>query len=162
MKTQNLESIVREHRFFAGLGEARVALMAGCAKNVRFEEGAVLARQGDAADEFYLIREGRVGIGFPVPQGGWLAVQTLDEGDIVGWSWLMPPHVWQFDVTAVTRVRAIAIDGKCLRGKCEVDTDLGYELMKRFSHAMVQRLQATRLQLVDMYRNEHGGGGVAR
>lgn len=153
MKTHSLEPIVRKHAFFAGLGDNDVHLITGCAKNVRFDSGAVIARQGQPANEFYLIREGRVAIGFPAPQGGGVTIQTLDEDDIVGWSWLMPPYEWQFDVTAARPVRALAIDGKCLRAKCEQDPRLGYELMKRLSHTMVDRLQAAQLQLLDLYGN---------
>ena len=65
----------------------------------------------------------------------------------------MPPYEWQFDVTAVRSVRVIAMDGKCLREKCERDKAMGYELMKRLSHTMVKRLQATRLQMLDLYGN---------
>ncbi len=153
MTTHSLEPIVRKHAFFAGLDDDAIHLVTGCAKNVRFEAGAVIARQGDPANEFFLIREGRVAIGIPAPQGGSLTIQTLDEDEIVGWSWLLPPYQWQFDITATRPLRALSIDGKCLRNKCETDTQLGYELMKRFSHIMVARLQATRLQLLDMYGN---------
>jgi hypothetical protein len=77
----------------------------------------------------------------------------LGEGEILGWSWLIPPYNWHFDARAVELTRAIALDGKCLRNKCEQDHDLGYELLKRFAHIMEQRLQATRLQLLDVYGN---------
>ncbi len=153
MKTTSLAPIIKEHAFFAGFDDETIDLVTGCAKNVKFEANAVLARQGDPADQFYLIREGRVAIAFPAPQGGSVTIETVDEDDIVGWSWLMPPYEWQFDVTAVRPVRAIALDGKCLRGKCEKDPKLGYELMKRLSRTMVKRLQGARLQLLDLYGN---------
>ena len=146
MKVTTLEPILKEHPFFA-------ELISGCARNVRFESGALIARQGDAADAFYLIREGRVAVAFPSPQRE-MTIQTLSAGDLLGWSWLMPPYEWQFDVKAVKATRAIAMDGKCLRIKCEDDTRLGYELMKRLSRVMVERLQATRLQLLDVYGNK--------
>ena len=76
---------------------------------------------------------------------------TLGEGDILGWSWLMPPYHWQFHARAVEVTRAIALDGKCLRTKCEQNHDLGYELLKRFCHIIERRLEATRLQLLDVY-----------
>ena len=153
MKVQSLEPILRQHAFFKGFGEEDIQLVTGCAKNVRFDSGIVIARQGEPADQFYLIREGRIGIGIPSPRGGSLTIETLDENEIVGWSWLIPPYEWQFDVTAMQSVRALSIDGKCLRGKCEQDPRLGYELMKRFSKTMVERLRATRLQLLDIYGN---------
>jgi len=78
-------------------------------------------------------------------------IETLEEGDILGWSWLIPPYLWRFDARIVEPTRAIALDGKCLRMKCDENHDLGYELLKRFAHIVTQRLQATRLQLLDIY-----------
>ncbi len=80
-----------------------------------------------------------------------LVLQTVGAGDILGWSWLIPPYHWMFDAVALEPTRTIALDGRCLRGKCEADRVLGYELLKRFAHIMEQRLQATRLQLLDLY-----------
>jgi hypothetical protein len=80
-----------------------------------------------------------------------MTIETIGEGEVLGWSWLFPPYRWQFDAQAVGLVRAIAFDGRCLRGKCEEDHDLGYWLMQRFAQVMSQRLQATRLQLLDLY-----------
>ncbi len=155
MKVTTLEPILREHPFFAGLPDTGLTLITGCAKNVRFEAGAALAREGDPAEHFYLIREGRVSLELPAPHGGTVKIQTIDAGEVVGWSWLMPPYQWQFDISAVTPVRALEMDGTCLRGKCDADPRLGYELMKRFSRVMVERLASTRLQLLDLYGVQH-------
>jgi CRP-like cAMP-binding protein len=78
-------------------------------------------------------------------------VQRLEEGDILGWSWLVPPYQWRYDARALTMTRAIALDGACLRHKCEQDPALGYELLKRFSHHVSRTLDATILQLMDVY-----------
>jgi CRP-like cAMP-binding protein len=75
----------------------------------------------------------------------------LAAGEVLGWSWLIPPYHWKFDARAIEQTRALALDGKCLRTKCEEDHDLGYELLKRFAQIMEERLQATRLQLLDVY-----------
>jgi hypothetical protein len=85
------------------------------------------------------------------PGRGPIIIQTLGEGEVLGWSWLIAPYRWRFDGRAVELTRAIALDGECLRGKCEEDHNFGYKLMKRFAHVMEQRLQATRLQLLDVY-----------
>jgi len=148
---EGLERIIREHPFFAGLGEGFCTLVCGCAKNVRFEAGQYLFREGDPADQLYLIRHGRVALEVMAPGRGALTIQTLAEGEIVGVSWLFPPYHWTSDARAVTLVRAIAMDAACLRQKCEADHDLGYELMKRLVPVLVQRLQATRLQILDVY-----------
>jgi hypothetical protein len=87
------------------------------------------------------------------PGRGAVTIQTVDEGDVVGWSWLFPPFRWHFDARALDSVRAVAFDGACLRDKCDDDHSLGYELLRRFSPVMLARLQATRLQLLDVYGN---------
>lgn len=156
MTMTTLEPILRKHPFFTGLADADLALVSSCARNVRFHAGEDLAREGGPADAFFLIREGRVALSFPSPRGGRLTIQTLDAGDVVGWSWLLPPYIWHFDVTAVTPLRVLAMDGVCLRGKCDADPRLGYDLMKRFSRVMAERLAAARLQLIDLYgANNH-------
>jgi CRP-like cAMP-binding protein len=118
---------------------------------VRFESGQYLFHEGQSADQFYLIRQGHVALELAAPGRGAIMIQTLAEGEIVGISWLIPPYRWTNDARAIDLVRAIAIDGACLRRKCEVDHDLGYEMMKRFVPILVQRLQATRLQILDVY-----------
>ena len=86
-----------------------------------------------------------------VPHRGLITVQTVREGDVLGWSWLFPPYRWHFGARTLQTTRALAFDGKCLRGKCENDHDLGYELFRRFSQVITERLEATRLQLLDLY-----------
>jgi CRP-like cAMP-binding protein len=148
---ENLERIIAEHPFFAGLDDGFTRLMVSCASNVRFKAGTYILKEGDAADTFYLIREGKVGVEVFAPQHKPIMVATLSVGEILGWSWLLPPFQWKFDARANDNVRAIALDGKCLRTKCEENHDLGYEVLKRFAQIMEQRLEATRLQLLDVY-----------
>ncbi|HZO62170.1 MAG TPA: cyclic nucleotide-binding domain-containing protein [Gaiellaceae bacterium] len=149
MKT--LDTLLAESPVFAGLDDARLGLVAGCARTTGFEAGDYLFREGAQADTFYLVRQGRVTIEIFVPGRGALAIQTVDPGDVIGWSWLFPPYRWHFDARALDAVRAVAFDGACLRGKCEADHTLGYELLGRFSPLMLERLQATRMQLLDVY-----------
>ncbi len=148
---QTLDEIVAESPSFAGLTQPQLELIAGCARNVGFDQGERLFREGDPADTFYLVRKGRVALSTHVPARGAVVIETLDPGEIVGWSWLFPPYVWHFDARAVDDLRAVAFDGACLRGKCEADHDLGYELMRRFASVMIDRLQHTRLRLLDIY-----------
>jgi CRP-like cAMP-binding protein len=148
---ETLERIVAEHPFFAGLDDGFTNLMVSCASNVRFKEGTYMLREGDPANTFYLIRKGRVAVEVLAPQRKPIIVSTLGVGEILGWSWLLPPFQWKFSARAVDDIRAIALDGKCLRTKCEENHDLGYEVLKRFAQIMEQRLEATRLQLLDVY-----------
>jgi CRP-like cAMP-binding protein len=125
--------------------------LVSCAANVRFGAGEYMLREGEEANQFYLIRQGQVAIEISPPQKRAIVVDTIGEGEILGWSWLLPPYHWKFHARATEAVRAIALDGKCLRTKCEQNHDLGYELLKRFSQIMSRRLDATRLQLLDVY-----------
>jgi CRP/FNR family transcriptional regulator, cyclic AMP receptor protein len=148
-----LQPILAEHPFLSGLSPRHLELVVGCASNVRFETGQYLFREEEEANQFYIIREGKVAVEIRMPNRSSITVQTVDAGEILGWSWLLPPYQWHFDARASEPTRAIALDGKCLRGKCENDHDLGYELLKRFAQIMEQRLEATRLQLLDVYGN---------
>jgi CRP/FNR family cyclic AMP-dependent transcriptional regulator len=146
-----LDTLIADSPVFAGLDPAYLELIAGCAQTAGFEAGRYLFREGDQADTFYLVRHGRVGIETVVAGRGALTVETVDAGDVVGWSWLFRPFRWHFDARAIDPVRAIAFDGACLRGKCDQDHTLGYELLNRFSPVMLERLLATQLQLIDVY-----------
>ena len=148
---QGLEQIVSEHPFLADLAAEHCHLVTGCAKNVRFEAGSYILREGEPADEFYLIREGRVALEIHAPGKREIIFQTVGPGEIIGVSWLVPPYRWSYDARAIDQVRAISLDARCLRRKCDTDHDLGYEMMTRFVPILVQRLQATRLQLLDLY-----------
>ena len=148
---ETLERVLAEHAFFKELDPRYLQLLVGCASNVRFEAGQYIFREGEEANQFYLIRHGKVGVEIHAAERGSITIQTLGEGEVLGWSWLIPPYQWQFDARAVELTRAIALDGKCLRSKSEEDHDLGYELLKRFVHVVEERLQATRLQLLNIY-----------
>ncbi|HEY8262155.1 MAG TPA: cyclic nucleotide-binding domain-containing protein [Methylosinus sp.] len=152
---EGLEHIVAQHAFFAGLEPSFIALVSGCAKNARVETGTYLFHEGESADWFYLLRDGRVALEMRDPARGAVTLQTLGPGDVCGLSWLVPPYRWSYDARALEAARAIAIDAACLRRKSEADPRFGYEMMKRFMPPLVQRLQAARLQMIDVY-GAHG------
>jgi CRP-like cAMP-binding protein len=151
MEKHNLETIIADHPMFAGLDPSFIALAVGCASNVRVESNHHIIREGEDANQFFLIREGRVALEIHAPPRKPLVIETLGPGDIIGWSWLVPPHVWKFNARSATQARLIALDAKCLRTKCEANHELGYEILKRFAHIIERRLEATRLQLQDVY-----------
>ena len=148
---ENLEKYLSEHPFLVGLNPEHIQLITGCASNVVFKAGQFIFREGEPADKFYLIRQGKVVVETFIPQKGALVIRTRSEDDVFGWSWMVPPYKWHFDARASELTRALAIDGKCLRTKCEEDHNLGYEIMKRFATVIAERLEATRLQLMDVY-----------
>ena len=146
-----VEDLLAEIPSLAGLAPEQSSLIAGCGRNVVFDSGAHLFLEGDRADAFFAIRSGSVALEIAAPPRSALIVETLQGGDVLGWSWLFPPYRTMFDARALGVVRTIAFDGACLRGKCDQDPQLGYVLMKRFAEVMVERLQATRLRLLDVY-----------
>ena len=151
---QTMEEVLGSHPFFAGLNADAMRLIAGCASNVHFAEGEFLFQEGHEANQFWVIRRGRVAMQLESPGRGAIVTDTMDEGEVVGWSWLVPPYRFFADGRAVTPVSATALDGACLRGKCEADPELGYQLLKRVTSVMYQRLQSTRIRLLDLYGTE--------
>jgi len=154
-----LEPLLRDHPFLRELESEYLALLAGCAENVRFREGSYMFREGEPADQCFLIREGKMALEIAAPGRGSIIVQTLGAGDVAGFSWLLEPHRWEFDGRAVEPVRALALDGTCLRGKCADDPRLGFELTQLFARLAIRRLQATRLRLLDVYGDVHASAG---
>ena len=151
---ETIEGLLRDAPVFNGLRPEELALLAGCASNVHFDVGEVLFREGDPADTFYLVRHGSVALELFVPARGSVVIETLEAGEVVGWSWLFPPYRWHFDARALSDLRATGFDGACLRGKCEADPALGYDLMSRFAQVLIERLQWTRLRLLDLYGHD--------
>ncbi len=148
---KSIADLLAEQPTFAGLPMDALELIAGCGVNTGFEAGQYLLREGDPADSFFVLRSGRVALEMSAPPRGVLVIETFGGGDVVGWSWLFPPYRWHFDAVALEPVRAVALDGACLRGKCEEDPTFGFELTRRFAHLLVGRLQATRVRLLDLY-----------
>ena len=151
MNIESLETILKKHPFLADMPADHLHALVSCARNEVFHDGDHLCREGGEADTFYLIREGQVALEIHAPERGGIRLDTLESDDILGWSWIVAPYLWRFDARAVGQVRAIALDGRCLRGKCEDDHHLGYQLLKRFAPLIEQRLMSARMQLIDVY-----------
>ena len=148
---ENLEPILVTHPFLKGLDERYLKLIVGCASNVRFEAGEYIFRDGEEANTFYIIRHGQVALEINAAERGHIVVESLGEGDVMGWSWLVPPYRWHYDAQATVLTRAIALDGKCLRKKCDADHSFGYELLSRFFPILMDRLKHAQMQLMDIY-----------
>jgi CRP/FNR family transcriptional regulator, cyclic AMP receptor protein len=148
---EQIEKVVENHSFFEGMNPDHLGMMVSCASQVHFEAGQHFLRERDAADQFYIMVSGEVQLEIFMLEPGPIQVQTLGPGDVLGWSWLVPPYRWRFDAKAITASDLIAFDAECLRETLEKHPDLGYDLLMRFVMVMEQRLQATRLQLLDAY-----------
>ncbi|MDH3707805.1 MAG: cyclic nucleotide-binding domain-containing protein [Acidimicrobiia bacterium] len=150
---KSIADLLHEHPFFAGLEPAALDLIAGCGHNEHFDVDQQILTENDPADTFYVLRRGRVAIEIDTPRQGPLIIETVSAGDILGVSWLLPPYRWTYDARAIDATDAVALDAACLRGKCDDDPVLGYELFKRFAGLVRDRLHASRMQLVDLYGN---------
>ena len=135
--------------FFKGMTEPQLQLLAASAMQVTFQPGESILREGEPANRFYLILEGRVELASEVKEHNHLPVHTLGPGDNLGWSWLFPPYYLHFSAHALEPVKAIFFYGTRVRQQCEEDHELGYQLMKRVAEALIQNLTATKEQLLE-------------
>jgi CRP/FNR family cyclic AMP-dependent transcriptional regulator len=145
-----LSTIIAGHRLFKDLAPRYLALLAEVAMFKEFPAGEVIFREGDPANRFYLILEGEVALESAPPDRPAVILQTIGRDDVLGWSWLFPPYYWHFDARATVPTKAIFFYGTWLRENCERDRDFGYEMMKRMSAIMIERLQATRRKLAEL------------
>jgi len=143
--------LIRDHPILAGLAEEHLRTIAECGREAAFDAGAKIYGEGDDQRYFYLIRDGAVALQTAAPDRGPATFQTLHRRDFVGVSWLAPPYRSSFDALAVTDVKTIAFDARCLRAKCDADPTLGYALLQRFTPALIERMKCARLQALDLY-----------
>lgn len=144
----NLTSRIEAHPFSAGLKPEHLAILEAGACKQTFDTNKVIFREGEPAAWFYLIQSGKIALEAHEPGDGTTLIQHLSGGDVLGWSWLFPPFVWHFRARAVEPTKAIVLDGAHLLVAAEKDHEFGFELMKRVAQVTLQRLQATRRQLL--------------
>lgn len=135
--------------------EGRERLMQS-AHEVSFPEGTRIFEEHGLADRFWIIRTGSVNLDIQVAGQRAAVVEMLGHGDLVGWSWLVPPYTWRMGAEAFTPVRAYEFDATAVRALCEADPALGLAITRRVLEVVARRLQATRLRLVDL-----GGRGAS-
>jgi len=148
MTTQDL---LATHPFFEGLPEEWLEHLSYQGKRAVYHAGSRLFREGGRADRFWLIRDGRATLEFNVPGRGDVVIEQLGPGTVLGWSWIFPPYRWHFTAVAAEQILAIELDGEGVRRLCDNDPALGYELTRRFAAVLLDRLQAARLRLVELY-----------
>ncbi len=150
---ETIEPILAAQPFCRGLAARHLKDLAACASRVNFNAGQVLCRVEEEASRFYLILQGRVSVEIFSARRGPMTLQTLGEGDVLGWLWFEDqPYHWHLDARADGLTRALSLEVNCLREKCEADHDLGYELMKRYAHSLAVRFRVSSLQLTDMFQ----------
>lgn len=146
-----LEMILAEHPFFAGLEPQDIHVLAGLATSAHYESGTWIFQEGEHAAHFYILQQGRVALETFAAERGAIPIETIEAGEVLGWSWLFPPYRWHFSARVIVPTQAIVLDAVRLRVWSKENSDFGYDLITRVAHIMMQRLQATRLQLLDMY-----------
>jgi len=148
IETEPLATRVALHPFLAGMDPVRLALHTDCAIAKHFKMGQTILREGEYANRLYLIESGKVALEAQTGFGESILIEAIGPGDLLGWSWMFPPHVWQFTARALEAITAIFFYGTILREYCEKDHLLGYELLKRMSAVIVKRSQAARRQML--------------
>lgn len=151
MTIRTLAETLPEHPFFEGFDAEVIELLAGCARNIHLRPDELVFRADEPAQHFYLIREGRIAIQVHELGGGSSILDTVEAGEILGFSWLVPPYRWVFDARASVDTRAVSFDAECLRAKCDADPAVGYALLTRVALIMHRRLEASRMRMLDLY-----------
>jgi CRP/FNR family cyclic AMP-dependent transcriptional regulator len=146
MKT--IEATLAEQPFFQGLDPRHMHVAAHGAIEDKFDVHAYIFNEREKAGKFYILRKGKVALEGVSPLDKLITIDTLEAGDVLGWSWLLPPYHWQYSARVIEPAQLIVLDGVYLREKCEEDHDFGYELVKRAMQAIAQRLQTTRTQML--------------
>ena len=149
---ESIRQTVAESSFFSGLDDDAVDFLAAHATRRRLDKGQVLFHQGERAEHFYLMLAGHLSLGIPALEGPSLELQDIGPGQIAGWSWLMPPNLWTFQARARTAIEFLAFDGMAILAHCEEDPEFGYELIKRFSALMSERLQFARQKMMQEWK----------
>lgn len=142
-----LQKIIAEQPFFKDFDPSYLPFLADCARQVHYEPGHYILREEEPAQNFYLIQQGSVALGTFVVGRGFTTIQSLGKGELLGWSWLIPPYHWHFNAMVVQNTTAIEFDGQPIRQKCQEDHHFGYELLRRVALTIGDRLRATRMRL---------------
>ena len=150
-QAEPLSTRVALHPFLAGMNHTQLTVLTDCAVARRFNANQTILREGEFANGFYLIETGKVALESVAGFGKSIPIQILGAGDLLGWSWMFPPYVWQFTSRAIEPTTALFFYATIVREYCEKDHSLGYELLKRISAVMVTRLQAAHDQMLAIY-----------
>jgi CRP-like cAMP-binding protein len=148
---ENLLDLIKEHPFWKGLDARHFPLLAEGAAVVHFAPGEMIYKEGGQAERFYLVLRGKAALEAFIPGRAPVTIQTVGRGDALGWSWLFPPYRWYFSARAIEETEALAWETSQLRANADRDREFGYELMYRMAQVLLQRLHATRYQLLDLY-----------
>lgn len=148
---KTIEAAVTTHSFLKGLKRDQLTLLKDCALPAHFNAGEVIFREGEPAQRFYLICSGKVVLESGEGYGEPVIIETIGAGDLLGWSWMMPPYKWHFTARAIEPTEAVFFASPILREYCSRDHLLGFELHQRMSAVMMKRLQAARKKMLEIH-----------
>ena len=152
MNIENSRELIANSRLFSALDDAAIDFLVAHAEQKGLAAGQVLFHHGDRADHFYLLIEGHLSLEVPAIEGPSLELQDIGPGQSAGWSWLIPPHRWHFQARARTAIKYLEFDGSAILAHCEQDPKFGYQLIKRFSTLMSERLDFARHRIMQEYK----------
>jgi CRP-like cAMP-binding protein len=152
MPDTNIKQIIADSKFFSGLEDDAVAFLAANATQKQLTAGKVLFHHGDPAEHFHLLQKGHLSLEIPAIEGPSLELQDIGPGQIAGWSWLIPPNRWSFQARARTDIEYIEFDGVAVLAHCDADPAFGYQLIKRFSALMSERLRFARQKMMEAWK----------
>jgi len=140
--------VLAGQRFLHGMAAGQLDALAATASEVMFPAGHRIFADGGYVAKFWLLESGHVALDVQVPGESPAVIATAGIGEILGWSWLVPPYQWAFGAVCVTRVKAIEFSAPAVRDRCAADPALAYELTRRLFQVLAGRLQETRATLI--------------
>jgi CRP-like cAMP-binding protein len=149
MSNQSTTGYLSTHEFFSEFSDDVLKFLCECSSTREIKKGQILFRQGEHADKFYVVRNGRISIQMPAIMGPTLEIQTLGKDQVLGWSWLISPYQWNFQTKAEEDSELLQFDGTAILARCEQEPKFGYELLKKFAGLMSVRLNAARQKMMD-------------
>ena len=149
MSNQSITEYLSNHEFFSEFSDDVLKFLCECSSMREIKKGHILFRQGENADKFYVVRNGRISLQMPAIMGPTLEIQTLDKDQVLGWSWLISPYKWNFQTKAEEDSELLQFDGTAILARCEQEPKFGYELLKKFAALMSVGLNAARQKMMD-------------
>jgi CRP-like cAMP-binding protein len=149
MSNQSITEYLSAHEFFSEFSDDVLKFLCECSSTREIKKGQILFLQGEHADKFYVVRSGRISLQMPAIMGPTLEIQTVDEDQVLGWSWLISPYQWNFQTKAEDDSELLQFDGAAILAQCEQDPKLGFELVKKFAALMSVGLNAARQKMMD-------------
>ena len=142
--------------FFNGLSAGERRRLADLARPLDVQPGSVLLREGTETTDLGMVRQGRVALKLSVPMRGQVTILTVEPGDLFGWSALIPPYRATSTAVAIEPTTGVVFPAGPLRELLVAEEELALALYPRVMRSMARRLEATRVQLLDLFARDAG------